>query len=179
MFCWFVWQESGNSDFHRNRNKNKHLQSLIISQFNFSGELTSQSMMYHRLQTRLNPVPESLNSPDMAPANLGRPPPKDDPIRFYNRDLAISSSTVSTTSSSSATATRAPASTSSPSTASSNPEVLRQQNHSTGMPSAASGNLMSKKNNDEATNGYRFVYSYLKNRLELEFRNAKNEYRQV
>ena len=57
--------------------------------------------MYTRLQTRLNPVPESLNSPDMAPTNLGRPPPKDDPIRFYNRDLAISSSTVSTTSSSS------------------------------------------------------------------------------
>ena len=71
--------------------------------------MTGQSLMYTRLQTRLNPVPESLNSPDMhPPTNLGRPPPKDDPIRFYNRDLgtanrdlAISSSTVSTTSSSS------------------------------------------------------------------------------
>ena len=59
--------------------------------------------MYSRLQSRLNPVPESLNSPDtMAPVALGRPPAKDDPIRVYNRDLAVSSSTVSTTSSSSA-----------------------------------------------------------------------------
>lgn len=66
------------------------------------GELTGQSLMYTRLQSRLNTVPESLNSPDMAPVNLGqRPPAKDDPIRVYNRDLAISSSTVSTTSSSS------------------------------------------------------------------------------
>ena len=66
------------------------------------GELASgQSMMYSRLQSRLNPVPESLNSPDtMAPIALGRPPAKDDPIRVYNRDLAVSSSTVSTTSSS-------------------------------------------------------------------------------
>ena len=57
--------------------------------------------MYSRLQSRLNPVPESLNSPDtMAPIALGRPPAKDDPIRVYNRDLAVSSSTVSTTSSS-------------------------------------------------------------------------------
>ena len=40
-------------------------------------------------------------SPDtMAPVALGRPPAKDDPIRVYNRDLAVSSSTVSTTSSS-------------------------------------------------------------------------------
>ena len=69
----------------------------------FAGELAGQSLMYTRLQTRLNPVPESLNSPDMAPLNMtGRPPAKDDPIRVYNRDLAISSSTVSTTSSSSA-----------------------------------------------------------------------------
>ncbi len=62
-------------------------------------------MIYSRLQSRLNPVPESLNSPDMAPpgaaSGLGKPPAKDDPIRVYNRDLAISSSTVSTTSSAS------------------------------------------------------------------------------
>ena len=64
-----------------------------------SGEL-SQSLMYSRLQTRLNPVPESLNSPDIAPpssSSLGRA--RDDPVRVYNRDLAISSSTVSTSSS--------------------------------------------------------------------------------
>ena len=57
--------------------------------------------MYNRLQTRLNPVPESLNSPDIAPpssSGLGRA--RDDPVRVYNRDLAISSSTVSTSSSS-------------------------------------------------------------------------------
>ena len=43
----------------------------------------------------------SIFSPDtMAPVALGRPPAKDDPIRVYNRDLAVSSSTVSTTSSS-------------------------------------------------------------------------------
>jgi hypothetical protein len=38
------------------------------------GEL-NQSLLYSRLQTRLNPVPESLNSPDIAPpssASLGR-----------------------------------------------------------------------------------------------------------
>jgi hypothetical protein len=56
--------------------------------------------MYNRLQTRLNPVPESLNSPDIAPpssSSLGRA--RDDPVRVYNRDLAISSSTASTSSS--------------------------------------------------------------------------------
>ena len=60
--------------------------------------------MYSRLQTRLNPVPESLNSPDIAPpssANLIRA--RDDPVRVYNRELAVSSSTVSTTSSSRST----------------------------------------------------------------------------
>lgn len=55
--------------------------------------------MYTRLQTRLNPVPESLNSPDSAApgsaSGIGRPPAKDDPIRVYNRELAVSSSTVS------------------------------------------------------------------------------------
>ena len=62
------------------------------------GEL-SGSLMYTRLQTRLNPVPESLNSPDSAApgsaSGIGRPPAKDDPIRVYNRELAVSSSTVS------------------------------------------------------------------------------------
>ena len=71
---------------------------LSFSSF-FLGEL-SGSLMYTRMQTRLNPVPESLNSPDCAPggmtaSGLGRPPAKDDPIRVYNRELAVSSSTVS------------------------------------------------------------------------------------
>merc|ERR1719412_2868595 len=76
----------------------------LYSQDLSDGEL-SGSLMYTRLQTRLNPVPESLNSPDSAApgsaSGIGRPPAKDDPIRVYNRELAVSSSTVSTTSSSS------------------------------------------------------------------------------
>ena len=60
--------------------------------------------MYSRLQTRLNPVPESLNSPDIAPpSSAGLIRARDDPVRVYNRELAISSSTVSTTSSSQST----------------------------------------------------------------------------
>ena len=51
-------------------------------------------------------MPESLNSPDTMAPTLGRPPAKDDPIRVYNRDLAVSSSTVSTTSSSTSVAPR-------------------------------------------------------------------------
>ena len=45
--------------------------------------------MYSRLQNRLNPVPESLNSPDIPPptSNDGMTrPPRDDPLRVYNRD---------------------------------------------------------------------------------------------
>ena len=56
------------------------------------GEL-SQSLMYSRLQNRLNPVPESLNSPDIAPpaSNDGMVrPPRDDPLRVYNRDIRVS-----------------------------------------------------------------------------------------
>ena len=56
------------------------------------GEL-SQSLMYSRLQNRLNPVPESLNSPDIAPpaSNDGMTrPPRDDPLRVYNRDIRVS-----------------------------------------------------------------------------------------
>ena len=63
------------------------------------GEL-SQSLMYSRLQNRLNPVPESLNSPDIAPptANDGMSrPPRDDPLRRhnvdYNRDIKVSTKT--------------------------------------------------------------------------------------
>ena len=55
------------------------------------GEL-SQSLMYSRLQNRLNPVPESLNSPDIPPPTtndgLSRPP-RDDPLRFYSRDMRV------------------------------------------------------------------------------------------
>ena len=77
-----------------------HLYFYTTSFFFFQllGEL-SGSLMYTRLQTRLNPVPESLNSPDSAApgsaSGIGRPPAKDDPIRVYNRELAVSSSTVS------------------------------------------------------------------------------------
>ena len=49
--------------------------------------------MYSRLQNRLNPVPESLNSPDIAPpaSNDGMArPPRDDPLRVYNRDIRVS-----------------------------------------------------------------------------------------
>ena len=49
--------------------------------------------MYSRLQNRLNPVPESLNSPDIAPpaSNDGMVrPPRDDPLRVYNRDIRVS-----------------------------------------------------------------------------------------
>ena len=49
--------------------------------------------MYSRLQNRLNPVPESLNSPDIAPpaSNGGMVrPPRDDPLRVYNRDIRVS-----------------------------------------------------------------------------------------
>merc|ERR1719412_514019 len=88
-----------NSLFGHGAPESQDLKDLYLQDLS-DGEL-SGSLMYTRLQTRLNPVPESLNSPDLAPASLGRPPPKDDPIRVYNRDLAISSSTVSTTSSSS------------------------------------------------------------------------------
>ena len=48
--------------------------------------------MYSRLQNRLNPVPESLNSPDIAPpaSNDGMiRPPRDDPLRMYNRDIRV------------------------------------------------------------------------------------------
>ena len=48
--------------------------------------------MYSRLQTRLNPVPESLNSPDIAPQASGdglSKPPRDDPLRVYNRDIRV------------------------------------------------------------------------------------------
>ena len=51
--------------------------------------------MYSRLQNRLNPVPESLNSPDIAPPashdGMTRPP-RDDPLRVYNRDIRVSRS---------------------------------------------------------------------------------------
>ena len=74
------------------------LNDFIFFFFQILGEL-SGSLMYTRLQTRLNPVPESLNSPDSAApgsaSGIGRPPAKDDPIRVYNRELAVSSSTVS------------------------------------------------------------------------------------
>ena len=45
-------------------------------------------MMASRLQMRLNPVPESLNSPDIPPpsSNSLSRPPRDDPLRVYNRD---------------------------------------------------------------------------------------------
>ena len=49
--------------------------------------------MYSRLQNRLNPVPESLNSPDIPPpaSNDGMTrPPRDDPLRVYNRDIRVS-----------------------------------------------------------------------------------------
>ena len=61
------------------------------SSFLYLGEL-SQSLMYSRLQNRLNPVPESLNSPDIAPpaSNDGMiRPPRDDPLRVYNRDIRV------------------------------------------------------------------------------------------
>ena len=49
--------------------------------------------MYSRLQNRLNPVAESLDSPDIAPptanGEMSRPP-RDDPLRVYNRDIKVS-----------------------------------------------------------------------------------------
>ena len=57
-----------------------------ICTFLFSAEL-SQSMMSSRLQMRLNPVPESLNSPDIPPAGgMTQRPARDDPLRVYKRD---------------------------------------------------------------------------------------------
>lgn len=92
-----------NSLFASSDGVSQDLKDLYLQ--DLSDNEVSQSLMYSRLQTRLNPVPESLNSPDLAPpgsaSGLGRPPAKDDPIRVYNRDLAVSSSTVSTASSSS------------------------------------------------------------------------------
>ena len=118
----------------------------------FTGEL-SGSLMYTRLQTRLNPVPESLNSPDMAPpgsaSGLGRPPAKDDPIRVYNRELAVSSSTVSTTSSSSIKATSINSNSSM--TGASNSTTANSKT-SPMMPNHAA---KTKAAENEATNGYR------------------------
>jgi hypothetical protein len=70
---------------HFFKNYHNFFSSIFI--FFIAGEL-SQSLMYSRLQSRLNPVPESLNSPDLAPpgsaSGLGRPPAKDDAIRGEN-----------------------------------------------------------------------------------------------
>ena len=69
-----------------------HFLSTQYTYCNFIlGEL-SQSLIYSRLQNRLNPVPESLNSPDIAPptSNDGMArPPRDDALRFYNRDIRV------------------------------------------------------------------------------------------
>ena len=98
--------------------------------------------MYTRLQTRLNPVPESLNSPDLAPpgsaSGIGRPPAKDDPIRVYNRELAVSSSTVSTTSSSS----------------------IKQTTSNTSTGALMPNHAAKTKEDNETTNGYRYVAGY-------------------
>lgn len=51
------------------------------------GEL-GQSKLYHRLQNRLNPVPESLNSPDVPVPK--RKNQRDDPMMLYNRDFTAS-----------------------------------------------------------------------------------------
>ncbi len=47
----------------------------------------AQSKLYSRL--RLNPVPESLNSPDV-PVPTNRPAQRDDPMNKYGRELAAS-----------------------------------------------------------------------------------------
>ena len=46
-----------------------------------AGQLQGGGTPYqHRLQSRLNPVPESLNSPDIAPGTGPSPPRRDDPM---------------------------------------------------------------------------------------------------
>lgn len=52
----------------------------------------SQSKMYSRLQTRLNPVPESLNSPDIPVPSLSQVRPQRDDPMLYNRDHVMSMS---------------------------------------------------------------------------------------
>ncbi|TRY76503.1 hypothetical protein TCAL_15981, partial [Tigriopus californicus] len=47
-----------------------------------------QAKLYHRLQNRLNPVPESLNSPDVPVPK--RKNQRDDPMMLYNRDFTAS-----------------------------------------------------------------------------------------
>lgn len=57
------------------------------SVFSLSDELSQSKSMYNRLQTRLNPVPESLNSPDVPlPAEHSFNKPRRDDPRLYNRD---------------------------------------------------------------------------------------------
>ena len=141
---------------------NKKWKPIFDIIFISSGEL-SGSLMYTRLQTRLNPVPESLNSPDLAPpgsaSGIGRPPAKDDPIRVYNRELAVSSSTVSTTSSSS----------------------IKQTTSNTSTGALMPNHAAKTKEDNETTNGYRYVagYTWAQNRYIWLFLNPQSGSRTI